>query len=405
MTAYRNKVPTRAGNIFSAPLFVSVFTLLHKAAKLLRRFRVLKQINTLASLIGSSWSDSNLFDLGYSLIKHNYPALRDRSISQKLWNQANLLAMKTPFNSYRLLGLLLMIFCYSFGSPAYSQQQLPLSHEGERFVAIGNHRLFMIDTGDQHAKLVVVFEAGGGGKSGDWAKVKAMLPAGVRTIAYDRAGIGKSEKGPLPQTLAQNVLELHELLKAVNPKARIILVGQSIGGMIARLYAQKYGQEVAGLVLVDPAHESGFYGSMKYGGWVRLREKAAGKPIPQPQIKSDISNGYDSTADYLAEEFQNMYGIVQKNGRSLGNLPLIVLGAGIRLPPPGTPEEQWKELKHERDKQVEELAGLSANSVFILDPKSSHQIQNDNPGIVVKSILTLINTIVSGTKLSAASIL
>jgi pimeloyl-ACP methyl ester carboxylesterase len=221
--------------------------------------------------------------------------------------------MKTPFNSYHLSGLLLMIFCYSFGYPAYSQQQLPLSNEGDRFVAIGNHRLFISDTGDQHAKLVVVFESGGGGKSQDWAKVKAMLPAGVRTIAYDRAGLGKSEKGPLPQTLAQNVLELHELLKAVNPKARIILVGQSIGGMIARLYAQKYGREVAGLVLVDPAHESGFYGSMKYGGWVRLREKAAGKPIPQPQIKSDISNGYDSTADYLAEEFQNMYEIVQKN--------------------------------------------------------------------------------------------
>lgn len=311
--------------------------------------------------------------------------------------------MKTLFNSRQLLGLLLLILSCPYGSTAYSQQQSSLSNAGDRFVIIGNHRLFMSEKGDQHAKLAVVFESGGGGSSQDWAKVIAMLPADIRTIAYDRAGIGKSGKGPLPQTIAQNVLELHELLKAVKPKARIILVGQSMGGIIARLYAQKYGREVAGMVLVDPAHESGVYGSMKYGGWTRLREKAAGKPIPQPQIKNSISNGYDSTADYMAEEFQNIYAMTQKNARTLGKRPLVVLGAGIRRPPPGTSEEQWKELKNERDKQVEELAGLSANSVFIVDTKSSHQIQNDNPEIVVKSILTIINTIRSGTKLPAAS--
>ncbi|HMG68288.1 MAG TPA: alpha/beta hydrolase, partial [Chitinophagaceae bacterium] len=221
----------------------------------------------------------------------------------------------------------------------------------------------------------------------------------IRTVAYDRAGVGNSEKGPLPQTMAQNVFELHELLKAAKIEGPIILVGQSIGGLIVRLYTEQYGKDVLGLVLVDPTHESSVLGSMKYGGWIRLREKAIGKAIPKPQIKDSISLGYDSTADYMAEEFQNMYLSSLKTPQRLGSRPLIILGAGIRQQPPGTPDEQWKELRNERDKQIQDLTVLSSNSKFILDPKSSHSIQNDNPGIVAKSIQMVINSITSKTKL------
>lgn len=54
-----------------------------------------------------------------------------------------------------------------------------------------------------------------------------MLSPEIRTVAYDRAGTGKSETGPLPQTMAQNAFELHELLKAVKINSPVILVGQS----------------------------------------------------------------------------------------------------------------------------------------------------------------------------------
>lgn len=148
-----------------------------------------------------------------------------------------------------------------------------------RLVEIGNHKLFISVKANQDAKFTVVFESGAGGRSQDWTKVISMLPPQIRTVAYDRAGIGNSEKGPLPQTMAQNVFELHELLKTAKIKGPIILVGQSLGGLIVRLYTEQYGKDVAGLVLVDPTHESSVLGSMKYGGWVRLREKGVGKTI------------------------------------------------------------------------------------------------------------------------------
>lgn len=306
--------------------------------------------------------------------------------------------MKHYFKNFKQHSLLSIIFFFFLKFNLYCQDEIS-DTSAERLIEIGNHKLFVSIKGNQDAKFTVVFESGAGGSSRDWTKVISMLPPEIRTVAYDRAGVGKSEKGPLPQTMAQNVFELHELLKAAKIKGSIILVGQSIGGLIVRLYTQQYGKDVAGVVLVDPTHESSVLGSMKYGGWVRLREKAVGKAIPKPQIKDSISSSYDSTADYMAEEFQNMYLASIKKSQQLGSRPIIILGSGIRRQPPGTPDEQWKELRTGRDRQIQDLTILSRNSKFILDPKSGHLIQNDNPEIVAKSIQMVINSITSKTKL------
>ena len=296
--------------------------------------------------------------------------------------------------------LFLVAFTCIIQMAVHCQAQVTLSDSThERFIPVGNHKLFIRETGSPDAKFTVIFESGAGGGANDWTKVVSLLPKEIRTITYDRAGFGKSESGPIPQSMAQNVFELHELLKAVKIKGRIILVGQSMGGLIIRLYTEQFKKNIAGLVLVDPAHENSFLGSLKYGGWVRLREKAIGKPIPEPQGKLAISPGYDSTADYMAEEFQRMYLSSIKNPRQLGNLPLIILGAGIRKQPPGTPDQQWKELRAERDKQVENLTILSGNSKFILDTNSSHAIHYDNPAIVAQAIREIRTAVITKSKL------
>jgi pimeloyl-ACP methyl ester carboxylesterase len=288
---------------------------------------------------------------------------------------------------------ILLFFCKLY---VHGQSETKLADTlFDRLVQIGNHKLFVSEKGNQNAKFTVVFESGGGGSSQDWAKVIPMLPTNIRIVAYDRAGIRKSERGPLPQTMAQNVFELHELLKTAKVKGPLILVGHSIGGLLVRLYTEQYGENVAGLVLVDPTHESSMLGSMRYGGWVRLREKATGKPVPKPQMNDSISAGYDSTADYLAEEFQNMHFARIKKPQQLGSRPLIILGAGIRKQPPGTPDEQWKELTSERESLLQDLTILSANSKLIMDPKSGHLIQNDDPEIVAKAIQMIVDSIAS----------
>ncbi len=49
--------------------------------------------------------------------------------------------------------------------------------------------------------------------------------------------------------------ELRDLLRTADVLAPYLLVGHSLGGLYARHYAQRFPDEVAGLLLLDPAHE------------------------------------------------------------------------------------------------------------------------------------------------------
>jgi pimeloyl-ACP methyl ester carboxylesterase len=267
-------------------------------------------------------------------------------------------------------------------------------------VDIGGHKMHIHCVGPTNAALTVVFESGGGGSVKDWSRVRDLLPSQVRTCAYDRAGSGWSEAGPTPRTMRQEVFELHALLEATKIPGPLVLVGQSIGGLLVRLYTEKYGSNVVGVVLVDPTHESSVLGSVRYGGWVRLREKAAaGRVVPEPRREGKASSEYRPEDDYMAEEFQQMYLSRKANPQPLGVRPLIVLAAGKRPKPPGTSDEKWKELRQERDEQIQDLAHLSRNSKFILAPASSHAIHNDDPELVARAIKEVLEASSNGVPL------
>ena len=74
-------------------------------------------------------------------------------------------------------------------------------------------------------------------------------------MLYDRAGTGWSDRVELPRSSAEVTDELRNLLRAAGVPAPYLLVGHSLGGLYARHYAQRFPGEVAGLLLLDPAHE------------------------------------------------------------------------------------------------------------------------------------------------------
>ena len=266
-------------------------------------------------------------------------------------------------------------------------------------VDIGGRKLHIHCIGPERRTPTVILEAGGGGFSITWSRVQDLLSSRVRTCAYDRAGSGWSEAGPAPRTMAQEVFELHALLDAAEVTGPFVLVGQSIGGLLVRMYTDRYGSDVAGLVLVDPTHESSVLFNVREGRWVRLRELAAGRSIPEPRRESSASPQNDAAGDYMAEEFQQIYLSRLANPEPLGDRPLIVLAAGKQPAPPGTSEELWTRLREEKDEQKADLARLSRNSKLIRDPSSGHDIQIDNPQLVVRAIEEVLDAIATGNRL------
>jgi pimeloyl-ACP methyl ester carboxylesterase len=111
---------------------------------------------------------------------------------------------------------------------------------------------------------MVVFVAGLKGSAEDWNIAEKQAPTVfaevakfTRVCAYDRPGTPVGEKpsrsDPVRQpTTAQDAAsDLHALLSAAKEPTPYVMVGHSYGGMVARLYASTYPDDVSGLVLVD----------------------------------------------------------------------------------------------------------------------------------------------------------
>jgi len=98
----------------------------------------------------------------------------------------------------------------------------------------------------------VVFEAGLAATSLTWCLVQPAVAQFARTLSYDRAGLGWSEASGLDATAANAAEDLARLLDAVGIEEPVILVGHSFGGLIARVFQQRYPERVAGLVLAEP---------------------------------------------------------------------------------------------------------------------------------------------------------
>jgi pimeloyl-ACP methyl ester carboxylesterase len=127
-------------------------------------------------------------------------------------------------------------------------------------VDVGDHRLHMNCVGQ--GSPTVVLDAGWGYTSVEWsAWVQPEVAKHTRVCAYDRAGMGWSEPGPGAPDATQTTAELHALLREADEEGPYVLVGHSLAGLYCRIYAERYSEEVAGMVLVDSTHPDQFEGS------------------------------------------------------------------------------------------------------------------------------------------------
>ena len=247
-----------------------------------------------------------------------------------------------------------------------------------------------------------------------WVLVQPEISKTHRVCSYDRAGILWSDTLDEAPTANNTAERLQRLLSTAGENPPYVLVGHSLGGPLTMVYADRYRQEVEGIVFVDSSHPEQMQ---------RFPEEAVNAmPGPPPALvtrflaesglmrlfRSGPFDGFPEEAQFAIKRLpQTMPGIVAEldaletilgeagSTANFGEIPLIVLTAGKQpeeYAPGMTPElademwQVWSEL------QVEHLA-RSTNSEHRVIDDAGHYIQFDNPDAVIRAIRDVLNRI------------
>jgi len=255
-----------------------------------------------------------------------------------------------------------------------------------RMIDIGGRRLALTCSGS--GSPAVVLETGLGAESADWAAVQRGVEEFARVCRYDRSGRGASDSAPTPRTAADLADDLRQLLWAGGVPAPYVLVGQSLGGLLARVFAQRYAGEVAGIVLVDSMHERQFevFGSM-------FPAPSPSDPPALAEIRAFWSGGWrnpESTAERLDLQASIRQGC---EVRSLGRIPLRVIAAGTFANNPLVPAARREELQRHWEDLQKEFLSLCPLATLTHAPHSGHFIQRDDPRIVIDAVRAVIDQV------------
>ena len=226
--------------------------------------------------------------------------------------------------------------------------------QADTYVDIGGYRLAARCIGQ--GSPTVILESGLGSSSGSWREVQPTVSEFTRVCSYDRAGLALSDNR-LDRTIEGGFVadELHKLIAGLGLQPPFVFVGASIGGIYTRLYEERYPGEAAGMVFVDSSHEDQF-------------------------ARFDA----EATVQHFADEggpLIDLRPVVNElhQAGSFGDMPVISLDSG-KIDNP-----IFLDLRRD-------LANRSTNSMLVVANEAGHEIQHDQPGVVIRSIHLVVDS-------------
>jgi pimeloyl-ACP methyl ester carboxylesterase len=218
---------------------------------------------------------------------------------------------------------------------------------------------------------VIVLMAGMGDGLDTWADLQETLGEEDRVCSYDRLGEGGSDQPDGPQSIDDTGRTLTAVLDDVAKDSPVVLVGHSLGGLIAARYAPDHTDRVAGLVLLDATSPTMI------------------DDITDVIPESATGEGAEVRAQNLAIfQGENPEGIVIESDprvRSAGDIPVEVIQHGV--PYLGEIAEYGDDLERVWSEGQEKWLELSTASELGTAQESGHYIHTDQPELAVEAVL------------------
>ncbi len=208
---------------------------------------------------------------------------------------------------------------------------------------------------------------------------------------YDRPGTIRYTSPPaltkrstpmkMPRTLSSMADDLHALLTSARIPGPYLLVGHSYGGLIVRLFAQRFPSDTAGLVLVDAfgTNIRGLFGPRLWPRYVRV--------LNHPGTALDNLRGFETV------EVDGAIATVQKAG-PLPRIPLAVISKTEPFATsPTAPRAVTTRLEQVWPKVQAALVRLEPQTPHVFATGSDHYVQIEAPDLVISMIRLILGRV------------
>jgi pimeloyl-ACP methyl ester carboxylesterase len=208
-----------------------------------------------------------------------------------------------------------------------------------------------------------------------WMRLYPGIEGIGRVLAWNRAGVERSARPVVPQTGSVVVDAARELLGSLEVKPPFLLVGHSLGGLHAQLFARRFPQDVAGVLLLEATHPRDREQLKGHEGHL-AKVLSRVLSLPQKLFRANLHSEVD-WIDATAREVEA--------APPFPAVPLVVL-TGARTPPAWLMPPEAVRIRRAHQQQ---LAALSPRGRQVIAEKSGHFPQLTEPALVLRVLADL----------------
>jgi pimeloyl-ACP methyl ester carboxylesterase len=277
-----------------------------------------------------------------------------------------------------------------------------------QLVDIGGRRLHLVTAGERPPTVIIIPALADNVLQ--WLPIIEGVAAGTHACVYDRAGVGWSDPPAHGRrTPSAMAADLQALVSSAGIPPPYVLVGHSIGGIVARRFYAQYPGMVAGIVLVDSSHEqqvprigaTNWRRGRAYRVTFAVRRQARILGARRLAASLGLIRGFDAD---VAREAPPEYAraaraiLLSTRFRRVLVRELLMLTRAWGEPPhldavpltvitsarqPSWLAPTWAQMQ-------DELAALSTDSEHISAQEAGHYVHLDQPDLVIQAILGLV---------------